>query len=108
MSEKYKENILNKIIDDLGENYSETDKDILKDILDDTIFNALRISHRRNNEDNIKILIYEIKKCVKTIYLQRGAEEVSNLSESGKNSTFVDSLEVLRKDIIKNGKRVIF
>ena len=108
MSGKYKENILNKIIEDLGENYSETDKNILKDILDDTILNALRISHRRNNEDNIKTLIYEIKKCVKTIYLQRGTEDVSDLNESGKNSTYVDALDVLRRDIIKNGKRVIF
>lgn len=108
MSEKNKNAILEKIIKDLGENYSEDDKEILTDILNDTIINALRISHRRNNEDSINALIYEIKKCVKTIYLQRGTEDVENLNESGKSGSFVDALDVLRKDIIKNGKRVIF
>ena len=52
------------------------------------------------------MLSFEIKNCVKSLYLQRGTEDVKNLSESGRNSTFKSPVDEMRDAIIRNGKRV--
>ena len=93
--------MLEEIKRELGANYQETNDKILSDIVDDVTSNALSISN--NKPENLKP---EIKSCVKAIYLQRGAESVSSLSESGISSNYVDPYERLRNDIIKNGKRI--
>lgn len=102
-----KQQLLNNIILDLAENYQENTKELINSILDDGITNAFIISKRIKNEDNLKILIPEIKDYVKTIYLRRGTEDVNSLSESGRSSNFEDALEKMRTNIVRNGKRVL-
>lgn len=107
MLKDFKEKLLDEIITDLGDNFLGSDRNVLQEILNDVIINALHISHRRNNEENITLLKYEIKKCAKALYQQRGTEDVKSLSESGRSSTFVDAIEELRNNIIKSRKRLI-
>ena len=97
--------MLNEIIRDLGDNYNDTDKKVLDDILNDATTNALFISNRVRNLENIKLLSGEIKKYVKTVYLQRGTEDVQGQSQNGLSSTYQDAYEEMRKNIISNGKR---
>lgn len=99
--------MLNEIIRNLGDNYNDTDKKVLEDILDEATTNALFISNRVRNLENIKLLSSEIKKYVKAAYLQRGVEDVKSQSQSGLSSTYQDAYEKMRKDIISNGKRII-
>lgn len=97
--------MLEEIKNNLAENY-RNDDDVLQQIIDDVTADALSISNRATSE--INLLKYEIKKCVISIYLQRGSEDSSSKSESGVSSTYIDAIEKLRNDIIKNGKRVIY
>ena len=99
--------ILAEIISDLADNY-RNDEAVLKSILIDTITNALFLSNRPNTEQNIRLLSTEIKKAVKSIYLQRGAEGSKSLSEQGESNAFENPLEVLQKDIVRNGKRRVY
>ena len=103
-----KNSLLKSIQDDLANNYNSKDISVLKTLLDDVIANALFYSKRKETDDNLKLLSLEIKECVKKIYLRRGAEETSSLSESGKNSVYIDAIAELRSNILKNGKRAYF
>ena len=97
--------MINEIISELGDNYNSDDESVLNNILEEVTANALTIS---NLDDNVKNQLYlkqEIKTCVKSVYLQRGAESLNSLSERGISSNFKDSMEKLRNDIIRNGKR---
>ena len=96
--------MLNEIIADLGNNYRAEDNAVLGNILSDITSQALSISNRKTTD----VLEFEIKEAVKTIYLQRGTEDVSSLNESGRSSTYRNAIEKLRTDIVSNGKRVIF
>ncbi len=98
--------LLDDLIKDLADNYSNTDREVLKGLLEETIANAFFISNRQKTKDNLTMLSFEIKNCVKSLYLQRGTEDVKNLSESGRNSTFKSPIEEMRDAIIRNGKRV--
>ena len=97
--------MLEEIIYELGDNYNSDDESVLEEILEEVTANALTISNRGNTEQNKDFLKHEIKTCVKGIYLQRGAEGLTNLSERGTSSAFNDCMDKLRNDIIKNGKR---
>lgn len=99
--------MLNEIKADLGENYNTNDSEVLEKILEQTTANALFISNRSKTDENIELLKFEIKDCVKKLYLQRGAEDVLNQSQSGLSSTYTNAYEDMRKDIIHNGKRII-
>lgn len=111
-----KQQLLSAIKDDLGSNYSETSDALLQLILDDVITDALFVSNRRfkvsqeyehSIDPQLDILSTEIKKAVKTIYLQRGAEDVNSNSQSGISSSYDDAMKRMREDIIKNGKRIM-
>ena len=93
---------IDKIIDDLGANYQESDEEVLEEILSEVSSIASDISNRK--ADDIKLFPY-IKKAVKSEYLARGAEGIKSKSESGVSDTFEDIIEILRNDIIKNGLR---
>lgn len=95
--------MLEEIKNNLANNY-RGDDNVLQQIIDDITSVALSISNRKNTDD----LKPEIKNCVISIYLQRGSEDTTSKSESGISSTYVDAIEKMRNDIIKNGKRVIF
>lgn len=104
--EEKKAMLLDSLIKDLADNYVNTDREVLKGLLEETIANAFFVSNRQKTEDNLTMLSFEIKNCVKSLYLQRGTEDVRNLSESGRNSTFKSPVDEMRDAIIRNGKRV--
>lgn len=93
----------NEIIADLGNNYRAEDSSILDTIIEDVTNQALSISNRKTSE----VLEFEIKEAVKTIYLQRGTEDVISLNESGKSAAYKDAIQKLRTDIVSSGKRLI-
>lgn len=97
--------MLDEIISELGDNYNSNDRNVLNNILEEVTAIALTISNLEDNVKNKLFLKQEIKACVKGIYLQRGAESLNSLSERGISSNFKDSMEKLRNDIIRNGKR---
>ena len=97
--------MLEEIISELGDNYNSSDESVLEEILEEVTANALTISNRAESTQNKIFLKQEIKTCVKGLYLQRGAEGLTSLSERGTSSSFSDCMDKLRNDIIKNGKR---
>jgi len=109
--------VLQIIKDRLGDNYIDSDENVLKSILDSIILQADYISNRdinTNSKDllvkedtNLGILSPEIIDASVIAYQNRGVESVKSKSELGESNTFVDYTEKLRNDIIKNGKRVI-
>lgn len=100
--------MLNDIRLDLAENFREGDEAILSKYIDEVSADALSISNREKSHENIKLLSSEIKKCVKSLYLQRGGEGSKSLSDSGKNASFENPYEEMRNSIVKSGKRVPF
>ena len=97
--------IFDEVKRDLGVNFNNTDVQVLQTIIDKVVANALFISNRSKND--IELLKPEIEECVKTIYLQRGTEDVSSQSQSGLSSNFKNAIETMRNDIILNGKRIV-
>ena len=107
-----KQEVLQKIITILGDNYQDNDLSVLESLLDQVIEQASYISNRdidlESSEDyNFKLLTPEIINATVIAYQTRGVESVKSQSELGQSNTFVDYTEKLRTDIIKNGKRVI-
>lgn len=98
--------MLREIILDLADNY-RGDEEVLENLIELITAEALQISNRQDNDFNRNILKYEIVDCVKRVYLQRGQEDTSSVSESGISSNFTDAMEKLRNDIVRNGKRIL-
>lgn len=94
---------IDKIIDDLGANYREEDKQVLEEILEEVNSIAFDISKNKNKEQ----LFPYIKRAVKAEYIARGAEGLSSLNESGVSSQFEDIIDKMRNNIIKSGLRRI-
>lgn len=103
----FKEDILNEIEHDLGDNYVSDDESVLINILDDVISDALSMSNRANTENNLIILKSNIKKATKSIYLLRGVEDVKSNSQSGLSNTYENVMETMMWDIIRQNKRVM-
>lgn len=109
------EELLQQIIADLGANFREDEDVILEDILNDVIEDALLASNRdakaaassEARATQLKILSSNIKRAVKTIYLQRGVEDVRSNSESGLSNTYDVAMERMLADIIRQNKRVL-
>lgn len=102
--------ILEEIKNDLSDNYYDNDDTVLKDLLENVIADALSISNRKFKSDKvnqIEILSSNIKKAVKTIYIQRGTEDVKSSGEAGESKTYADSIEIMEKDIIRQNKRIM-
>lgn len=104
-----KEKLLESIKTDLNANY-RNDDEVLNDLFEEVLNDALFISNRKklyetSEEEQITILASNIRKCVKSIYLQRGSEDVTSQSLSGISNTYDDSIERMKADIIKQGKR---
>lgn len=95
--------MLEDIIQDLGENYSDDDEEILESIIERVTNVAQTLSNNTSEELNPYI-----KTCVKAEYLSRGGEGLNSLNESGKNSSFEDNINKMRNDIIKAGLRKCF
>ena len=102
--------IQNEIIAELGEMYNTSDSAVLKAILDDVITDALYVSNRQyksNEDEQLTILKSNIKKATKTIYLQRGTEDVTSETQSGKSKTYDIAMETMKQDIIRQNKRLL-
>lgn len=95
--------MLDEIINDLGDNYSDEDYEILESIVARVTAVAQNLSNNQTEELNPYI-----KTCAKAEYLSRGGEGLNSLNESGKSSSFVDNVEKMRNDIIKAGLRRCF
>lgn len=91
------------IVLELGENYNENDSEILDNIIARVTAVAQNLSNSTSEELNPYII-----SCVKAEYLSRGAEGLTSLNESGKNSTFNDNIDKMKKDIIGAGLRRCF
>lgn len=100
--------MLEEIKKDLADNFQTGDEEVLRQIIDETTTDALSISNREKTSKNIQLLESDIKKCVKSKYLQRGAEGSNSLGDSGKSTSFNNPSEIMRQDIVKAGKRVPF
>lgn len=100
--------MLEDIKRDLANNFRTGDDAILQKYIDRVTADALSISNRSNTIGNINLLSSEITRCVKELYLQRGAEGSNSLSDSGVSTSFNKPLEDLRINIVKAGKRVPF
>jgi len=97
-------NNIDKIIKDLGANFSSDDRYVLEEILEEVSSIASDISNR--TKDDEKLFPY-IKKAVKAEYLARGAEGLTSRSEGSMSSSFEDIMDKLRNNIIKSGLRRI-
>lgn len=107
-----KANLLSSIITDLGANYQESDSNLLGALLDEAVNDALIASNRWQFKDTaleaqLDILSSNIRKCVKSMYLLRGAEDVKSQSVSGLSSTYENAIETMTNDIIRSNKRVL-
>lgn len=96
-------NNIDRIIADLGANYKEKDRHILREILEEVTSIASDISNGQKEE---KLFPY-VKKAVKAEYLARGAEGLTSRNEGGISNSFEDITEKLRNNIIKSGLRRI-
>ena len=101
-----RQEIFNEIKIDLGVNY-QNDDDVLSDMLDDAIVDALSMSNRQRNEANLLLLKSNIKKCVKSNYLLRGSEDTSSSTFLGYTGTSADVMQEMLSDIIKQNKRIL-
>lgn len=104
--------VLQMIIAKLGANYNSTDSTVLENIVKEVIIQASFISNRDitigdDADNNLKLLSPEIMDAAIIAYENRGVENVKSQSSLGESNTFVDYIEKLRNDIIKNGKRII-
>ena len=107
-----KAELLASIETDLGANYQSSDSTLLSDLLDEVINDALLISNRNylaqtDLEGQISILASHIRKCVKSIYLARGSEEVASQSQQGLASTYENAIHTMTYDIIRSNKRIL-
>jgi hypothetical protein len=96
--------MLNEIKLDLGANFKTGDDTILQKYIDDLTVIALQTSNRLVGDDKLN---YYIKEAVKSAYLKRGDEGKTGSSEGSLSSSYLDLVEKLRHDIIKNGLRLI-
>ena len=105
-----RDDLLISIVTDLGANYREDDIQQIGELLDEVINDALSVSNRKFQSDleaQLSILASNIRRCVKSIYLQRGAEDTSSQSLAGVSSSYDDAMARMRADIILTGKRIM-
>ena len=84
-----------KIIADLGVNYKASDDGVLVEL----IANISDLAKEVTNRNSIDDLEFEIKETVKSLYLQRGSEDVVTLNESGRTSTYLDTIKKFKRDL---------
>lgn len=96
--------MLEDIILELGAYYSDEDENMLTNILDEVTANALSFS----NQADESVLSLEIKQCVKSLYLRRGTEHDNSLNANGESASYIDAINELRNNIVKNGKRKVY
>lgn len=96
MNEDIKEELVDKIISDLGPNFKKGDDDILRNYFD--LYSPIA-SDKSNRKINDEKLIPYIYNAVKQSYERRGDEGKSSSSEGSISSTYIDIEEKLAKDV---------
>lgn len=92
----------------LGPTFRLGDEQVLTNIGDIVIEEALDCSHRAETEENLKILKAIIVESIIIAYTNRGSEGLKSQSELGQSNSFVDWMEYLQTNIIQKGKRLLF
>jgi hypothetical protein len=103
-----REELINLAKDKLGPVFVSTDEQVLKNIGDTVIDEALDCSHRAENDENLKSLKAIIVETIVIAYQNRGSEGLKSQSELGQSNSFVDWMEYLQNNIIQKGKRFLF
>lgn len=96
MSNEAKNKLVEIIILQLGDNYINTDKNVINNFVDYYLEIASNASNRELSD--IKLVPY-VNTAVVMAYLRRGKEASSSNSEGGLSDSFLDIEEKLKKDI---------
>jgi len=92
----------------LGEILRAQDEEVLKEIGETVIDEALSIANTSESETSLKDLKAPIVEAIVIAYQNRGSEGLKSQSELGQSNSFVDWTEYLRTSIINGGKRYLF
>lgn len=92
----------------LGEIFKVQDEQVLKNISDTVIDEALDIANTSESEKSLADLKAPIVEAIVIAYQNRGSEGLKSQSELGQSNSFVDWMEYLRTTIINGGKRYLF
>ena len=92
----------------LGEILRAQDEEVLKEIGETVIDEALGIANTSESETSLKDLKAPIVEAIVIAYQNRGSEGLKSQSELGQSNSFVDWMEYLRTSIINGGKRYLF
>lgn len=96
------ENMLIDLIEELGANYSDSDRNVIRTLIQDAITIATETTNLTENDTR---LYPYIKKAVKSAYLSRGAEGLQSRSEGSISASYLDITEALRQDLVRGGLR---
>ena len=92
----------------LGEILRAQDEEVLEEIGETVIDEALSIANTSESETSLKDLKAPIVEAIVIAYQNRGSEGLKSQSELGQSNSFVDWMEYLRTSIINGGKRYLF
>ncbi len=92
----------------LGEILRASDEQVLEEISDTVIDEALSIANTSESDTSLKDLKAPIVEAIVIAYQNRGSEGLKSQSELGQSNSFVDWMEYLRTAIINGGKRYLF
>lgn len=92
----------------LGEIFRTGDEQVLNNISDTVIDEALSIANAEESEKTLADLKAPIVEAIVISYQNRGSEGLKSQSELGQSNSFVDWMEYLRTAIINGGKRYLF
>jgi hypothetical protein len=96
LNNEAKAKLVEIIILQLGDNYINTDKNVINNFVDYYLEIASNASNRELSD--IKLVPY-VNTAVVMAYLRRGKEASSSNSEGGLSDSFLDIEEKLKKDI---------
>ena len=92
----------------LGEILRAQDEEVLEQISETVIDEALSIANTSESEQSLQDLKAPIVEAIVIAYQNRGSEGLKSQSELGQSNSFVDWMEYLRTSIINGGKRYLF
>lgn len=91
----------------LGPLFKTTDEQVIKNLGDTVIDEALLVSHREETEETLKDLKAIIVQSIVIAYENRGTEGVKSQGELGQSNSYISWMEYLEDNIIKKGKRFL-
>ena len=96
--------MLQEIKDRLGANFVSGDDNVLLDIIDDMTLIASNTTNREITDTKLEPYV---KKAVISEYLRRGDEGSKSSSEGSLSTSYDDIENKLRKDLVRNGLRLL-